>query len=51
MLVPKQIPIVLSRVSPRGDGGSQEPRILVTGLEEECMLIQDQVYEKKNSFS
>lgn len=45
-MVPKQTPIVPSRSSPRGGAGSQEPRVPVTGQEMECMLIQDQVYEK-----
>lgn len=47
MLVPKQILIVLSRGSLRGGGGSQEPRIPVTGQEMEYMLDQDDVCEKR----
>lgn len=45
-LVPRQTVIVFCRGSPRGDGGSQEPRIPVTGQEMEYTLVQDDVCEK-----
>lgn len=40
----------LSRGSPRGDTGNQEPRIPVTGQEMECLLVQDQALKQKIIF-